>query len=215
VLNRLPWRTLGIAAAVMIAAAIPGAFDAFALEGRAVVSGELWRVVTGHAVHATPYHLLWNVGPLVLLGLLFEPVLRGRLWTVLGVSALTVGVGMLALAPEVVVYCGLSGVLNGLLLGGALLTIRKDRAAGSVAGAGLMTIAIALTLGKIVFEAAFGHAIFTDVGALGGEPVPLAHALGALGGLIGAGREKGEVLHRDRRQGAAPGLPQASTASTR
>ena len=184
-MNRLPWRTLGIAAAILLAAVVPGAFEALALDRSAIASGELWRLITGHAVHATRYHLVWNVVPLVVLGLLFEPLLGRRLWTVLGASTLAVGIGLLFFAPDLAAYCGLSGALNGLLVGGAMCSIRKDLTEGHRTSAGLTLIVVALSLAKIAFEAYSGHAIFTDSAALGGESVPLAHALGALGGAVG------------------------------
>ncbi len=180
----LPWRTLTIAAAALAVAAIPGAAGALNLDRAATLSGEPWRVITGHLVHGSSYHLQWNLLGLLGLGILFERDLGRRFWTLLAVSALTVGVGMLVLQPALPAYVGLSGVLNGLLFGGALQQARLERERGNRLMPMLYFACLVGDLMKISVEALIGAPILTDGGSLGGVAVPLAHALGAFAGVL-------------------------------
>ena len=182
----VPWRTLVLAVAALAAAAAPGASESLALDRGAFAAGEWWRGLSGHLVHANGYHLIWNVLALVGLGLLFESGLRHRLWSLVLISAAVVTLGLWSLDPGLEFYRGLSGMLNGVWVGGALWCARREAADGSRAMAGLYRICVVAGLAKIGIEAWTGSPVFTDATALGGEPVPLAHALGALGGAAWA-----------------------------
>ena len=125
-MSTLPWRTLVIAATALLLAATPGASTTLMLDRDAVNAGEAWRLLTGHLVHGGGYHLAWDVAALVVIGFLFESVLRRRLWSLLLLSAAIVGAGVLLFEPTMTGYLGLSGVLNGLWVGGALLAARHE-----------------------------------------------------------------------------------------
>jgi rhomboid family GlyGly-CTERM serine protease len=177
----LPWRTLVLAAVVLAAAAAPGA--ALALDPR-LLAGEPWRLLTGHLVHASGYHLAWNLAALVALGFLFEDVLQRGLWGLVLVSGLAVGIGLVFLDTGLGSYRGLSGLLNGVWVGGALAAAGTERRRGNRLLARLYLACVGADLAKIAVEAGTGAALFTDEARLGGFPVPLAHALGALGGVL-------------------------------
>jgi rhomboid family GlyGly-CTERM serine protease len=202
----IPWRTLAIAAAALVVAAMPGLGPALTLESGAVRAGEPWRLLTGHLVHGSGYHLLWNVLALIVLGLLFERTLGGRLWALLGLSAVGVSCGLLALDPTLPSYVGLSGLLNGFFVGGALLAARKERRQGNRALEVLYHAVVIGDLIKIGLEARTGAPVFTDSAALGGSPVPLAHALGSLAAMLWlAGHDWHRALARISHR-AAPSL---------
>lgn len=186
---RFPWRTVALAAAAL-AAATPVAFDLLVMDREAVLGGELWRPLTAHLVHATRYHLTWDVAALLLLGFQFERVLGRRFFPVTLGSGLTVGLGVLLLQPETSFYCGLSGVLNGLWVAGALVFARREERRGRRALAWLFRAAVLAGLAKIALETALGSPLFTDAARLGADPVPLAHALGALAGALLSCEEK-------------------------
>lgn len=177
-------RSLAVAAAALAVAAAPALAPLLIYDRHAIVAGDVWRLLTAHLVHAGSSHLLWDVLPLLVVGFLWEPAIGRRFWTALGLSTLTVGVGLLALAPGLETYCGLSGVLNGLWVGGALAAARREQAGGEPRVALLYRAGVLLALAKIAFEAVSGRTIFTDPTHLGGTPIPLAHALGALGGCL-------------------------------
>jgi rhomboid family GlyGly-CTERM serine protease len=178
------WRTLIVAAAALAVAATPGFTARAVLDRSAVLDGEVWRLFTGHLVHGSTSHLLWDVLPLLAVGLLFERSLGSRYWIVLGASSLSVASGVLAMEPDLARYCGLSGVLNGLWVAGALNAARTEETSGAHAMAWIYRACVVGDLLKIAFEAFTGTPILTEAASLGVIPVPLAHALGALAGVL-------------------------------
>lgn len=88
---------------------------------RAAIShGELWRLVTGHWVHSDLEHAIWDITALLLLGALFEDRLQWRLPLALLVGTVGVDVWLWWGGPALQYYCGLSGILNSLLVMGLI-----------------------------------------------------------------------------------------------
>jgi len=196
----VPYRTLGLAAAALAVAtpwAAPAVARVLVLDRAAVLSGEIWRVFTGHLVHAGSEHLLWDVLSLIGIGFVFEEYLRERFWPVLGISAIAVGAGLVILEPHLPDYRGLSGVLNGLWVAGALHGARAERAAGNRGVSRLCSVAVVLALAKILVEARYGP-LFTDPVRLGAPTVLLSHALGFSAGVFAYGFRREPVLLRPR-----------------
>jgi len=183
-LSRIPWRSLAVAAVALALAAIPGTSGLLLLERGRVFAGEAWRLATGHLIHLSAYHLTWDVAALVVLGLLFERELGRRWWGLLATSALVVSGGVLLLAPGLEIYSGLSGVLNGLWVGSALYLARVEARRGERPLQALYLACVIAAVAKIAVEAVGGVSLFTHPAELGGFPVPLAHALGALAGAL-------------------------------
>ena len=179
--NRVPWRTLILAAVALAAAAFPGSLELLELNREAVADGQLWRLATGHLVHGSLYHLGLDLAAWVLAGLLFEPVLGRRYWSVLAVSAVCIDAGFLSLQPDLAAYCGLSGVLNGIMAAGSLALWRSARIRGDGGHATLYLLVLIGILGKIAIEGLGGVPLFSEISRLGAIPLPLTHALGALG----------------------------------
>src|SRR6185503_7072600 len=98
-------------------------------ERAAVLSGEAWRLLTGHLVHADLSHLLWNVLGLVLVFVLFAGEYSPGEWiAVMLASTAAIDLGFLAFEPQIEWYVGLSGVLHGFMTAGlvAWLRVRRD-----------------------------------------------------------------------------------------
>jgi hypothetical protein len=74
-------------------------------------------------------------------------------------------------------------MLNSIWVGGALVCARRSR--GVLHNAYLTCVVAGLM--KIAIEGIGGVSIFTDPAKLGGLPVPIAHALGCLGGWVSIG----------------------------
>jgi len=183
-IGRLPWRSLSLAAVVLATAAVPGNLSLLAYERSRVASGEVWRLVTAHLTHVGSAHLVWDVLPLLAIGALWEKALGRRFFPVLLASTLAVSLGLFVLAPRVETYCGLSGVLNGLWVAGAWTAARQEAAAGHRSVAILFRASVVVDLARAVFETTTGIPVLVDPTGFGGTPVPIAHALGALGGLL-------------------------------
>lgn len=163
--------TLGWVLAAAAASLLPGPF---LLEREALAQGELWRLWTGHLVHLTPTHFLLDVGAGVLL-LLF---VRSRLAAL--VLPPLVGLGVLALRPDLGSYSGLSGVLHGWTVLAAIDLARTTRGVERLVAVGLFVGVLA----KSLFEALTASSVFTTGVAMGGETVHVAHLVGAFGGLL-------------------------------
>ena len=171
----LPWLTLALSGSMALLYLVLGpAPPAWVYDRDAIVAGEWWRLVSGHWVHSDLPHLGWNLGATLLLGGLLE--LRDRrAWLI----ALAAGTGAVDAAlwfglPGLTRYCGLSGVLNAVLL--PLLF-----ALGRTVPARLLALSGALSLGKILTELAAGQALFTQAAW---PSLPEAHLAGWLAGLL-------------------------------
>lgn len=147
------------------------------LERQAVANGEIWRLLTGHLVHADDAHLSWNLGAFLVLSGLYELQERpgpGRYFGLIAAGALAIDAWFWWLQPGLPVYCGLSGVLNSFFAVLAVLLWRRTRHP-AIALAGLAAIA------KIAVEATLGAALLPTTTW---TAVPGAHAAGFAAGLL-------------------------------
>lgn len=185
-----PLRTAGLTALVGAVAGllflVPGARDWLAYDRAAIAAGEFWRLLTGHLVHWSLGHLVWDVGAFVLLGALCEARSRRRFLVCLAGSAVVIPAAVWWVMPGLEFYGGLSGVDSALfaLLGVDLLRDelrRRSRAA--------LAIGVGLSLGfalKIAFEFVTGATVFVADLSHGIAPVPVAHLAGAAIGILSA-----------------------------
>ena len=92
-----------------------------------IVSGEFWRVLSGHIVHSNGWHLLLNLASLLMIGLLFSQHLTRLFWLLVFVlSGLMISACYFWIAPEYEYYVGLSAVLYAVIIIGALLDIKEQ-----------------------------------------------------------------------------------------
>lgn len=141
-------------------------------ERGAILDGEIYRLLTGQFLHLGGLHLALNLAGLGLVWALVGANLRWQEWLLCClVTMLSVGCGLLAFAPRVEWYVGLSGMLHGLLVAGALLGRRGDW---------LIVLLVALKLG---WEQ-LGGAPTSEW--LGGATIVEAHLYGAVGGGLAA-----------------------------
>ena len=139
-----------------------------------IVRGEVWRLVTGHLAHADLEHLFWNGLGLGVLGYLIERHSMALLWVSLGSGIAAVNVLLLSPFSHLHYYCGLSGVLNALLVVALWLEWRASR---SVL-VGVLAFGCVL---KVTAELFLGAAIFTDISW---PAYPSSHLAGLIGGLL-------------------------------
>lgn len=172
---KLPWRTLMLGTMALVAFLSFGAApEAWVFDRQAITQGELWRLVTGHWVHSDFAHAFWDVSALLVLGILFEARLQWRLPLALLVATVGVDAWLWWGDPALQYYCGLSGILNSLLIVG-LLQLWRDFRHPLVVFTG---VAAAL---KIIIEINTGQALLTQTAW---PSVPTVHAVGFLCGLV-------------------------------
>ncbi|MBK1878175.1 rhombosortase [Pelagicoccus mobilis] len=181
------------------------AFAALCWKQACVGAGEGWRLMTGHLVHVSSSHLVYDLGAFLVLGSFVE--VRGRsrfVWIVLG----TVVLSFLFLEwnGRFSVYCGLSGIDMGLLVGAATILVRDGSKGGDRVLSGLGWLGLFAALAKIVWELSRAEAVFL-AGEMGGfEVATEAHLAGAAAALaallldnIPTGRFKGRQWQRPDR----------------
>ena len=142
----------------------------------AIVSGQLWRLLTGHLVHLGWPHLAMNLAGLWLIWRLYGHSLGDRQWLGLTAgSSVGISLALLALDPKLGWYVGLSGVLHTLIVVGIVVELRRHPLPGE-------WILLVLIVAKLVWEQL--HGSLPGSAELAGGPVIVdAHLYGALIGL--------------------------------
>lgn len=116
----VPWVALALVNLMLGAMQVAGPDVAIANWGyqRAVIlDGELWRVLTGHLVHYSHTHLLWDVLAFAVLATLTERQLgHAGLVKLLLLLAAVISASLLLFAPAMATYAGISGINYGLLV---------------------------------------------------------------------------------------------------
>ena len=160
-----------LVAAASAASLAPGAF---LLEREALGHGEVWRLWTGHFVHHTVAHFVFDVGVAAFLLLL---VRRPLAWLVLPP---VVGGAVLLARPDLVSYAGLSGVLHGLTVLAGVSILRSGVGFERLAAGALLVGVVA----KAVYEAVAGVSVFSGGFDMGAETIYLAHIAGVAGAAL-------------------------------
>ena len=186
--SALPATLTVIAVATMIGGTQLGLWLRY--DRAAILDGELWRVLTAHLVHLGWKHLLMNVAGLALIWLLFGRLLSTLQWVaVVMVCALGVSAGLLAFHPGIDWYVGMSGVLHGMFVAGALASLARGYRAEAVL--------LGLVIIKLIWEQIYGPLTSSQEMA-GGFVVVDAHLYGALAGMIVAAAVLGLRVARAR-----------------
>lgn len=141
-----------------------------------VVQGDVWLLFTAHLVHLNWSHWVLNMAGLGIVAFFFSPYASFLKWlSVILVSIVTISAGLWWWLPEIRFYVGLSGVLHGLFLYGALRETRVYPLSGYV----LVTVLLA----KLTWEF-FNGALPGSEEMAGGRVLTEAHLLGAIGGVL-------------------------------
>lgn len=170
------WLVPGLLALACLAFALggDGAREAARYDREAVLAWELWRLVSAHFVHLGWAHLWMNLAALAVLVLLFDPLLDAADWSgATAASIVLIDAGLLLGHGAIGWYVGLSGVLHGLLVAGALALI----AARSHLGWAVLGV----TAAKLAYEQWLGPLPLSE-GTAGGRVIVAAHLYGAAGG---------------------------------
>ena len=153
-----------------------GWVESWRFDRELVEQGDVWLLFSGHIVHLNWSHWALNMAGLAIVAFFFSSHASLKQWlTVVLVSACVINIGLWWWMPEIRSYVGLSGVLHGLFLYGALREIRFYPASGYV----LSTVLI----GKLVWEF-FNGALPGSEDMTGGRVLTEAHLLGAIGGIL-------------------------------
>jgi rhomboid family GlyGly-CTERM serine protease len=171
---------LAVAALLLLAAILQasGLTPLLRYSREGIAAGEVWRLITGHLVHLGPAHFVLNAVGTVLAAALVGQQLRALAWAAVWiVCALGVSAGLWWLRPDVGWYVGLSGVLHGLIVAGALAGLgdRRERLFAAAV--------VAVIAAKLGWEQWSG-AMPGTAALAGGSVITEAHLYGAVGGLL-------------------------------
>ncbi|MCF6325151.1 MAG: rhombosortase [Gammaproteobacteria bacterium] len=141
-----------------------------------ILDGEVWRIITGHLVHLGWPHLLMNLTGLILIWLLFGHLIKRNSWLIIFIiSTIGISAGMMLFNPELKWYVGLSGVLHGMFVAGAIVSIK--------AGYRAEWLLLLLLTGKLAWEQMVGP-LPGSAEFAGGNVIVDAHLYGAISGLL-------------------------------
>ncbi len=173
---QIPWLTALLCIASLSLFLMYGEAPAALIYDRtAIAQGAIWRLLTGHFIHCDLSHLLWNLLPLALIGGLLEQRIGWRRFAdVTIVSCLGVSGWLWFGRNELLLYCGLSGMLNGLLVV-LLVRIWQENRHPMLPLIGLVAVL------KIIVETTTQEAIFTHLSWAG---FPEAHGAGLVTGIL-------------------------------
>jgi len=179
---RCPLSCLIAAAALALhaVAALGVGLDGLVLSREAIGAGRLWTIFTGPLLHLSGQHLLFDVAGLLVVGYVFEPLLRRAYGVAVAVISIAVGVTFLLAYPHLPAYYGLSSLDQGLFAAGLVALWRR----GDRRIAGTLLVMLAL---KWAFELSGATSLMSAVAAdptAFGMPVPLTHVAGGVAGLI-------------------------------
>jgi len=152
-----------------------GLVSTFQFDRGLIAQGDYWLLLTGHLVHLNWMHWGLNMAGLLIVAVFFS--LYGSVldWLfVLLFSAVVISLGLYWFHPELIWYVGLSGVLHGLFLYGAVREIRYYPFSGYVL--------VLLLSGKLFWEYMNG-ALPGSEEMTGGRVLVEAHLYGAMAGL--------------------------------
>ena len=174
--RRLPWHTFMLLLIAFAAYVYGGpAPEGLVFDRQAIMHGELWRLLTSHWVHVDTEHLAWNLLAFGILGWMIETSLGpGRLYHALITGMCLVTAWVWWLIPDLDYYCGLSGILNTLLL---VILIDGWRSSRQL----VFPLVAVGAIAKIAYELFQSSAIFTHTSW---PAVPEAHLAGALAAVI-------------------------------
>lgn len=143
-----------------------------------VLFSQPWRIWTGHWVHVGWIHYLLNILAFACLPFLFPNIRQGYLIVLLIILPPLLSIIFYFIYPNIFAYAGLSGILHGLFIFCAIvsLTEKKERYFSS--------IILLLILIKIIWEYFFGS--FQTAQLIGSPVLTQAHLWGAVLGTLSA-----------------------------
>jgi rhomboid family GlyGly-CTERM serine protease len=165
---------LVLLAVFAITAALPDATPALQFKRDAIATGQWYRLISAHFVHANTAHALMNTAATIGLFVVFRGVVGPMQWLLsIGICALAISTALLAFT-DIDWYVGFSGILHGLL---AMALIGDYRLAAWLRTL-LMTGLVAKVLNEL-FGAGSASASWLDVAV-----ISEAHAAGTLTGAL-------------------------------
>jgi len=183
-LSRIPYTSLLLTAAALVIYALPGAATTLQYDRTAIAAGELWRILSGHWTHHSASHLFWNVLAFLLLAAPCERLNRFSFYACLTSSAILIPVALLVTAPQLLTNRGLSGIDSALFVLLLATLLREEIPRRRLLPLATLCMLLILFVTKTSYEVATAQTIFVDTQGDNFVPVPLAHMIGVIIGIL-------------------------------
>jgi len=158
---------------------LPGLAQALVFERKAILDGQLWRFLSCHLVHFSDIHLFYNLIALGIVGWIFEYRSYPYFISLCACMALSIGLSVLILKPEVSYYGGLSGLVCGCIIYVVLFGLRESHPWRLI-----YLLVLFVLAGKLLLECYKGDSILPYMAGANFVLLPLSHFVGSLVALI-------------------------------
>jgi rhomboid family GlyGly-CTERM serine protease len=173
---RIPFITLIVVSLSLLVYLLPA--NAFlAYDRHAILAGEWWRVVTGHWVHFSAQHFLYDTAAFGIAGWMIESRNHRNFGRLCGLATLVISAAMLLCNPQLQICGGLSGLATAAVVFLALNGLEESGAWRWICG-----MALFLCAAKLIAEERTGRFLVLHA-PTGFAPVPSNHIAGALAAL--------------------------------
>ena len=141
-----------------------------------IEQGQLWRLFTSQFVHANWIHLGLNCAGISLIWLLHGEYTTSKQYSFnIALLALWCGLGGYWVCPTIIIYTGLSALLHGVIVWGAIKDVTVGLKSGYILFIGVWI--------KLILEQVNGPS--AEIGQLIQSTVAVdAHLIGAIGGVL-------------------------------
>jgi rhomboid family GlyGly-CTERM serine protease len=168
--------TLLIVGISIIAYGFPRLSDLLVYDRQAILSGELWRLLTAPFVHFSPSHIFWDVLVFGAAGFAIEAAGYRGFWLICTFATIIPSLVFLLTSPELEFYGGLSGLAIGAVAYFCLCNVLKRKKNR------VIWVFILVGMGaKISVETAMGFPLFVQTGSIAFRLLPSVHIIGYLG----------------------------------
>jgi rhomboid family GlyGly-CTERM serine protease len=173
--RHVPLWTLVLVIDGLLVYIIPGLTAHLQYDRAAILTGQWWRVVTGNWVHFSASHLWFDLMAFGLVGWMTERSGYPHFGLLVMLSALGIGMTLLAVQPDMQFYGGLSGIATGAIVYYALWGLQEGGLWRWICGTVLL-----VSVGKIILETVSGRTLLAAAGSVPFVPVPMSHVTGGL-----------------------------------
>jgi rhomboid family GlyGly-CTERM serine protease len=170
--------TLFIAGLAITVYFFPLLSDLFVYDRKAILKGELWRLLTAPFVHFSGSHIFWNLLIFLLAGFAVNRSKFICFWIVCSLSISLPGLICLLVIPDIEYYGGISGVATGAAAYYCLYSFFN-----SEKRRGIWLIMLVVIFSKILIETVMNESIFARTGEIPFRVLPEAHVAGCLGAI--------------------------------
>lgn len=154
---------------------LPERAHLFVYDRNRVLTGDIWRLFTGHLVHFSWSHIAYNIVLLAFAGSWLERMNRSQYLWLVTLTVMASSLYFLIMLPDQERYGGLSGLASATVVYLSLYEIRYRRNARLIWYAVLILFAV-----KVGYEIMLREAIFASPDSIPFEVVPSVHVAGGL-----------------------------------